>query len=133
MYKICCSCKREFGIASFLKSSREKTGYTNVCKECNRNYKQKWRTTKKEHLKKYRALYLYNLSEEQFKNLEQKCYGCGTQTNLVIDHCHSTEEVRGVLCSPCNLALGHIKDNTKTLENLISYLKNPPIRTKDKE
>ena len=28
-----------------------------------------------------------------------------------IDHCHSTGEVRGVLCHPCNTALGYIENN----------------------
>ena len=41
----------------------------------------------------------------------------------VVDHCHETGKVRGVLCSSCNIALGKVKDRVRTLENMINYLK----------
>jgi len=42
--------------------------------------------------------------------------------NLHIDHCHSTNKVRGLLCGTCNRALGLLKDNTYFLGNAIKYL-----------
>ena len=42
---------------------------------------------------------------------------------LVVDHCHETGKVRGLLCHNCNRALGLLKDNTETLERAIAYLK----------
>lgn len=39
-----------------------------------------------------------------------------------IDHCHQTNELRGLLCFSCNVVLGHIKDRTDILTNMISYL-----------
>tara|TARA_R110000744_G_C18958549_1_gene516581 strand:+ start:323 stop:469 length:147 start_codon:yes stop_codon:yes gene_type:complete len=33
-------------------------------------------------------------------------------------------EVRGVLCSGCNLALGHAKESADNLKNMIIYLEN---------
>ena len=133
MYKQCISCKSEKVITSFVKSSKNKTGYINVCKDCYRDYKHKWRTTKKEHIREYRALYNYSLSKEEFKNLDKKCFSCGSEEKLAIDHCHDSGKVRGVLCSACNLALGLVKDNINTLSNLIKYIQNPPNWIKDKE
>jgi len=41
---------------------------------------------------------------------------------LVIDHCHTTGQVRGLLCPTCNSMLGHAKDNVAVLSAAITYL-----------
>lgn len=41
---------------------------------------------------------------------------------LVVDHCHITGAVRGLLCHNCNRALGLMQDNTQTLRAAIDYL-----------
>jgi hypothetical protein len=45
-----------------------------------------------------------------------------TGIELVHDHCHESGVTRGYLCSACNLALGHARDNTETLARMIEYL-----------
>tara|TARA_R110002126_G_scaffold176577_1_gene325196 strand:- start:1845 stop:2261 length:417 start_codon:yes stop_codon:yes gene_type:complete len=40
-----------------------------------------------------------------------------------VDHCHTTNKVRGLLCHKCNTGLGHFKDNIKNLQRAINYLK----------
>jgi hypothetical protein len=58
-----------------------------------------------------------------------KCAGCGIEdtkaprNKLYVDHCHKTNNIRGLLCQHCNTALGMVKDNPDTLLNLISYLR----------
>lgn len=42
--------------------------------------------------------------------------------SAVIDHCHTSGKVRGILCRCCNVALGNVKDNADTLRRLAAYL-----------
>ena len=48
--------------------------------------------------------------------------GRHTTDYFVVDHCHSTNKVRGVLCNNCNTALGLVGDNIDTLHKMIAYL-----------
>lgn len=40
----------------------------------------------------------------------------------VVDHCHNSQKVRGILCNPCNLLLGFAKDSPEILNSAIAYL-----------
>lgn len=56
----------------------------------------------------------------------QTCYICQLHVNLTgtlaVDHCHSTQKVRGLLCKKCNQALGQLRDNVEALQRAIIYL-----------
>lgn len=62
----------------------------------------------------------YNL---MFKKQNGKCFICNTLKNVLhVDHCHTTNKVRGLLCGNCNKALGLLKDNIDILQTAINYL-----------
>lgn len=44
-----------------------------------------------------------------------------------VDHDHRTGTIRGILCGPCNTALGQFRDSIETLTSAISYLKRGSI------
>lgn len=40
----------------------------------------------------------------------------------VVDHCHTSGKLRGILCSTCNLTLGNVKDSPRLLRRMADYL-----------
>lgn len=53
------------------------------------------------------------------------CAICGDppgDRRLAIDHCHTTGEVRGLLCGPCNTSLGQFKDDPRLLLEAAKYV-----------
>lgn len=102
----------------------------------NRHYaKHKEEISKKRKpLTRERSLkYLYNLTLNEYNSIlhlqKSQCKICNidldtvTNKNVAVDHCHITQQVRGILCKSCNTMLGFAKDSTEILENAINYLK----------
>lgn len=67
------------------------------------------------------------------QNQEGKCAICrcvetskhqnGKVKNLAIDHDHTTQKIRALLCKACNQALGLLRENLETATNLTFYIK----------
>ena len=79
----------------------------------------------------------YGISMRQFTDLlKAQGGGCAicekpmesVRRRMNIDHCHDTNEVRGILCTGCNTGLGHLGDNVAGLQRAIAYLQNPPFK-----
>jgi hypothetical protein len=72
----------------------------------------------------------YRITLEQydamFKAQDGRCATCNVDISgkqcAHVDHCHTTERVRGILCPNCNRALGMVGDNPAILQALIEYL-----------
>lgn len=45
---------------------------------------------------------------------------------FAVDHCHNSGKFRGLLCNPCNRALGLFKDDPEILKRAFEYLSNNP-------
>lgn len=75
----------------------------------------------------------YGISVEQYQNLlakqSGKCAICKQESKrrLCIDHCHQTNQVRGLLCHHCNRALGLMQDSPEIIRSMLSYLKSSVI------
>lgn len=48
----------------------------------------------------------------------------GRHGKLVVDHCHETGKVRGLLCGPCNVAIGILGETVERFECVTAYLKD---------
>lgn len=71
----------------------------------------------------YMRRYKVSIEEINQRVLAQggKCLICGEPRPLVLDHCHASKIVRGLLCSPCNRHLG-LYEKWKTEGNFDRYL-----------
>lgn len=69
----------------------------------------------------------YNITPKNVLELYkvQKCSICDKDLNIkkCIDHNHKTGVVRKVICHNCNIIIGLAKEETKTLEKIIFYIK----------
>lgn len=71
----------------------------------------------------------FGLTRVQYETMlsEQKgrCAVCNEplSSGWVIDHCHMTMKVRGLLHAKCNTLLGLVNEDPKRLELAIAYLK----------
>jgi hypothetical protein len=122
--KICTKCKVDKPLSAeyFPLHNRTKSGFDSWCRSCRSNYRNEIR----------RGLYRDMISDDDLKDIIdtiKECIICGSQENLVVDHCHKTNIVRGMLCNHCNRGLGHFKDDPQLLEfariYLIYYSENP--------
>lgn len=71
----------------------------------------------------------YGITREDYDAMVESqngtCYVChqdNGERRLHVDHNHTTGEVRKLLCSPCNTALGMSKENKNILQKLIDYI-----------
>lgn len=103
-----------------------KDGYATICLECAKEYSK----NKRKDIKYLRSSQArkFNTTTEHITHLfdtHKVCQICGKEDErraLSIDHNHSTEKVRGLLCDKCNRALGFFCDNIDNLKNAIEYL-----------
>lgn len=75
----------------------------------------------------------YGLTLDAYKAMvtaaKGRCELCKKkQKTLSVDHCHTSNKVRGLLCGACNRALGLFKDNPGVLRKAAAYLERTPPR-----
>lgn len=76
----------------------------------------------------YTRQYRYGLSPQGYQELltkqDGRCAVCGREpdvnTPLVVDHDHTTNVVRGLLCGPCNISLGHYERLKKEIDEYLN-------------
>jgi len=107
------------------------------CTKCRVAYNKAYRNENKEKFfaveRKSKLKNTYGITPEQYDLMlteqNSRCAICsakkpGGRTKMFfIDHCHSTGNIRGLLCMRCNTGLGLFLDSQKFLANAISYLK----------
>lgn len=135
--KTCKKCGETKLVSEFHKNKATKDGFQYKCKECNlahvKDWQEKnpdyWKTQKNRlgSISLQRRARTYGISVEEVQKLLEAthCEICDTEIvgHKNIDHDHATGKVRGVLCGPCNRALGIMHDDVALLQKAIDYLK----------
>lgn len=121
----CSSCGKMLDYKNFgyVEYEPDKYKFRSPCKECEN---LKARSNPLRH--KYRFS-KYGLSKKDYLLMLAKqnnqCAICGEKPlRPIIDHCHQTNKIRGVLCNRCNSILGFAEDKIHVLEAAIVYLEN---------
>ena len=144
--KTCKKCGLEKSADEFYKEKRVKDGLQARCIECCKAdakavfeanpepARKRAREVDPVKVRWQRLKRKYGITQQEYEQMlesqEYKCAICGTHDcghnetpNLLVDHDHETNEVRGLLCSSCNLMLGKAQDSIDILSRAITYLK----------
>jgi hypothetical protein len=135
--KQCTKCGVVKPLTEFHKRPETKDGRRTDCKECNQKQKaERWASTPPEVRKAKnivsRLKYQYGMTPADYvKKVEEqnnKCFICEQEAGyndkpLYVDHCHTTGNVRKLLCQHCNSGLGMFRDNPELLSKAADYLK----------
>ena len=121
---------------------------TGTCLTCSTSYSYKanhnakhkaWRDKNRQRVRdnqfNYNLYNKYGLTREEYDNMHAEqghvCKICSkpqiggvTLDRLVVDHCHDTGKVRGLLCANCNAGIGSLGDSIENLKAAIVYLEN---------
>ena len=143
--KQCANCKQYKDLSDFSPTKGKAFGVNSWCKVCITQLKNAHYT-----LEKARAEYLgrvYGLAMEDYERMlaDQNglCACCGrSETRRVgrnkrseivpvlhVDHSHTTGRIRGLLCSPCNQALGLLEEDPQRIKALLRYVEERVLQS----
>lgn len=121
---LCDGCNTNFSIANF---NRHK-----IACAANRSYVRlfgKPITTREFKGFRQRLRINYGITVEEYAAMFDKqqgtcaiCHNPSQRNHLAVDHCHTTNLVRGLLCDKCNFAIGLLEDNPEYLTRATAYL-----------
>jgi len=125
--KRCSKCRERKNAEMFHVDRAKASGLASVCKKCRALPVGKTKDEVSEVRRWERIFTKYRIRKEDYNAMFSKQGGCCAicqepHKKLHIDHCHNTGMVRGLLCSGCNLGLGHFRDNPKFMYAAIAYL-----------
>jgi len=123
--KVCRICKQEQPISEF--ANRERSRLDSRCRACERERLRDYRSRNKQKIRGKNFRGRYGIEVEDYEALKEqqggKCAICKTEGRvLYVDHCHSTQKLRGLLCQQCNTGIGMLQDSLKVLKKAVRYL-----------
>ena len=94
--------------------------------EKRKQYKKNWLAKRPDYFKEDHLKRKYGITMAEwkvmFENQEGLCLICKKNEATDVDHCHDSQQIRGLLCNPCNRAIGLLRHDIPTLQNAVAYL-----------
>lgn len=130
LYKVCSICKVSKAHKEYQARPERKIGIKPACKKCDSNkskkryYEDKDNGLLKDKLWKREGINITSvIYEAKYNALNGCCEICNKQfAVLCVDHKHTTSELRGLLCTGCNLAIANFKDSKENMMRAIQYI-----------
>lgn len=120
--KWCSGCRLEKPVEGFWKNQGR-------CKECQRAARKGTNPHASNYTAWKFALAKFGLTPDDYYRLYADqdgvcaiCRKAEPERRLAVDHCHSTDKVRGLLCRKCNMGIGLLGDDPKVIARAHSYL-----------
>lgn len=124
--KHCSKCSEQKELSQFYKDKAFKDGVRACCKACDGK-----RRVGNKSVRNYDLKRLYGITLADYDAMvtahNSQCSICGLSEStlgysLCVDHNHTSKEVRGLLCKPCNLVVGNAKEDKTILLKAVGYL-----------
>ena len=109
-------------------SRRYRARHPEIIQERNRQWRESNQEARSEYAHGYHILQKYGLTRESYQQmlLDQNgvCAICeqASEKRLAVDHDHTTGEVRGLVCTICNLLISHVERNPDLVNRALEYL-----------
>lgn len=130
--KLCTACGEVKAFDAFY-AGNDRDGLAEQCRRCTleRARKRNAEAHVRERARARKLAEKYGLTLDDYQGmLVEQCFRCricgrphdpkGKQ--LVVDHCHATGVVRGLLCALCNSAIGYFEEDPTRMASAIAYL-----------
>ncbi len=124
--RVCTRCKIERLTEEFPIDRSAFSGRKAICKMCYAEYRRLRYEREPHYMMKHFLRSHYGLTVEQLEEMKAaqqgRCAICKKEARLVIDHNHTTGQVRNLLCTGCNTLLGLAYESKDHLLSAIAYL-----------
>ena len=130
--KTCTKCKTPKRLEDFCKHKNRKDGLNGWCRSCSSASVRSYAASNPSAglIKALKRDYGITLEfrDSMFESQGRKCAMCFSSIprggKWVVDHCHTTKKVCGIVCRKCNLGIGHYDDSPeRAFESYVYLLK----------
>lgn len=130
---VCIECGKENNKRPEVKAQKNKSAKKFRQTKRYKDYQEKYKKTEAYKLKtkKWNFKIRYGITPDDYNQLFEQQNGCCAicgkhqselKRKLNVDHSHQTNEIRGLLCHSCNVALGMVEEDIVILEKMKRYL-----------
>jgi len=126
--KTCRTCATEKLVSEFGRHRGRKDGLQYNCRHCHSAAVRAARKRNPDRCFFTQIKYHYGITRAEWERLYTSqggaCWICSSPFTArpQVDHSHKSGRVRGLLCSPCNIAIGLLKEDPVRLERAVKYL-----------